>query len=56
MWQKTQGEKEGNNLNLVGLEINNRDRKEDLRFKSENRAHSSQEKMFILIVSNIRIK
>lgn len=56
MWLKTQGKREGNNLNLVGLEINNRDRKLNLRFKSGNTIHNSQEKMFIVIVSNIRSK
>lgn len=34
MWLKTQGKREGNNLNLLGSEINNRDGKQDLRFKS----------------------
>lgn len=46
---ETQGKRKGNNLNLLGLEINNRDRKQDLRFKNGNTVHSSQKKMFIVI-------
>lgn len=53
---KPMGRGERNNLNLVGLKISNRDKNRIWDLTTENTVHSSQERMFSVIFSNIRSK